>query len=133
MKINSKQYAEVLFDLVKTKKELDLDRAIIKFAQILTDRNEHFLFEKIALEFNLIYQKEYSIINAEIESAESLESETIKVLSEKIKDLSQSQEVLLTEKVDKNLIGGAVIRYGDKILDASLKTRLEKFKESIIA
>lgn len=132
MKINAKQYAEVLFDIVKTKKELDLDRSIIKFAEVLTKRNEQFMLEKISLELSILWNKEFSILNAEIESARPIDAKTIKVLTEKIRGLSEVKEIILTEKVDLKLIGGAVIRYGDKILDASLKTRLDKFKESII-
>lgn len=132
MKISAKQYAEVLFDIVKTKKELDLDRSIIKFAEVLTKRNEQFMLEKISLELSILWNKEFSILNAEIESARPIDAKTIKVLTEKIRGLSEVKEIILTEKVDSKLIGGAVIRYGDKILDASLKTRLDKFKESII-
>ncbi len=132
MKINAKQYAEVLFDIIKTKKELDLDRSIIKFAEVLTKRNEQFMLEKISLELSILWNKEFSILNAEIESARPMDAKTIKVLTEKIRSLSGVKEIILTEKVDPKLIGGAVIRYGDKILDASLKTRLDKFKESII-
>lgn len=132
MKINSQQYAEVLFDIIKTKKELDLDRSVLKFAEILTSRNDQFLLEKIIRDLDVLWLKDNSIVRAEIESARALDPQTLSVLEKKLKNLTKAKELLLTEKVDSRLMGGAVIRYADKILDASLKNRLEKFKESII-
>ena len=35
--------------------------------------------------------------------------------------------------VDKSLIGGIVIRIGDKVVDSSIKTRLENLKRELIA
>jgi F-type H+-transporting ATPase subunit delta len=35
-------------------------------------------------------------------------------------------------KVDKSIIGGLIIRVGNKVLDVSLKHRLEKLRESML-
>ena len=37
-----------------------------------------------------------------------------------------------TKKIDKNILGGVIIRYGDKVVDGSLKTQLEDLKEKLI-
>lgn len=41
------------------------------------------------------------------------------------------QEVLLEEEVDKDLLGGLVVRVGDSVFDGSLKRELERIQESI--
>ncbi|MFH0972492.1 MAG: F0F1 ATP synthase subunit delta, partial [Patescibacteria group bacterium] len=48
----------------------------------------------------------------------------IKLLSCYIIKLSQVSDVFISESIDKNLLGGFVIKYGDKILDASLRKQL---------
>ncbi len=131
MKINSKQYAIALFDLVSKNKNQDLEKVISAFAKLLTERNDHFKLAKILLEFEALWQQEHSIVKIEIESARELTQELSGRLLEKIKKIVKAEEIILLQKINKDIIGGAVIRYNDQILDLSLKTRLRKFKESL--
>jgi F-type H+-transporting ATPase subunit delta len=39
--------------------------------------------------------------------------------------------VNLTEKIDKNLLGGAVVRCGNVVFDGSARTKLQRLKESL--
>jgi len=61
-----------------------------------------------------------------------LDKETGKLLKNYITGLSGAKEVLVSEKTDKNILGGVIIKYGDKVLDGSLKTSLEELKEKMI-
>ncbi len=131
MKINSQQYALALFDLVKDKKGQELEKILANFAQLLTERNDGFKVDKIALEFENLWYKNNLVVRAEIKSARALKPATIKILTEKLTKISGAKELALNEEVDINIIGGAVIKYGDKILDAGLKNRLQKFKEAL--
>lgn len=131
MKINSQQYALALFELVKDKKGQELEKIVINFAKLLTERNDGFKVDKIALEFENLWYKNNLVVRAEIKSARALKPATIKILTEKLTKISGAKELALNEEVDINIIGGAVIKYGDKILDAGLKNRLQKFKEAL--
>jgi F-type H+-transporting ATPase subunit delta len=42
-----------------------------------------------------------------------------------------AKEVQLTSRVDKSLIGGAVIRAGDMVIDGSVRGKLDKLSETI--
>jgi len=42
-----------------------------------------------------------------------------------------AKKVILDEEIDKKLIGGFVLRYNSKVVDASLKTSLEDLKNKI--
>ena len=42
------------------------------------------------------------------------------------------REVRLTTKIDKNLIGGAVIRAGDVVIDGSLRARLDGLTNALV-
>ena len=37
----------------------------------------------------------------------------------------------MKEKQNKNILGGVILKYGDKILDGSLKTKLNSLKEEL--
>src|SRR5690606_15629478 len=43
------------------------------------------------------------------------------------------REVRLTVEVDETLIGGAVIRAGDVVIDGSLRSRLERLSTALVA
>ncbi|MBN2854151.1 ATP synthase F1 subunit delta [Patescibacteria group bacterium] len=131
MKIKSQQYALALFELVKDKKGQELEKIVANFARLLTKRNDSFQADKIALEFENLWYQENSVVRAEIKTARSLAPAVVKDLAEKLKKISGAKELDLSEKVETEVIGGAVIKYGDKILDAGLKNRLQKFKEAL--
>lgn len=40
------------------------------------------------------------------------------------------KNVVMSEKLDKSIMGGIVVDYGDTRMDGSVKTRLEGLKES---
>ena len=42
------------------------------------------------------------------------------------------KKIELTESVDESLIGGVVIRIGDKVLDGSIKGRLDSMRSSLL-
>ncbi len=43
--------------------------------------------------------------------------------------MAEEKQVELTEKIDENIIGGAIIRMGDKQIDASVRTSIHKLKQ----
>ena len=42
------------------------------------------------------------------------------------------REVNLEFEIDKNLLGGAIIRAGDWVVDGSVRAKLEKLKQAVI-
>ena len=40
-------------------------------------------------------------------------------------------KVILNQKIDKTLIGGAVLKIGDKVIDASVKTSLQNLTSTL--
>lgn len=41
------------------------------------------------------------------------------------------KDVQLTERIDPSLLGGMVVRYGDTVLDSSIKTQLETLRKQL--
>ncbi len=132
MKISSKQYALALFDMVKDKKGEDLDKLISKFASIVVSRNDDYKFSQIVSDFETLWYKENSVVIAEIKTARELSQKAGDDILEKLRKITEAKELLVSKSINKDVLGGAVIKYGDRILDISIKNRLDKFKESLI-
>lgn len=132
MKITAKQYAQFFLETVSGKTEEKTKRAIENFAKILIAGGDESKLEKVIAHFIALWNKEKGIVEAEITSARELEKEIVKFLRGYIIRLSGAREVELKQKVDKGILGGVIIKYGDMVADRSLKTRLEELKVKMV-
>ena len=70
-------------------------------------------------------------IEAEVISAFPLSDAQQKVLTESLKK-RLGREVNLVAKVDENLLGGAIVRAGDLVIDGSVSGQLNKFATALM-
>ena len=131
MKITPKQYAVALYESINGDKN-KIKLVLNEFVKVLILNNDIIKAPKIILEFEKIWDKKKGIVTAEIISAGELEKSIIKLLNNYIKKVSEAEQVISRQAVDKNLLGGVVVKYGDKIIDASLRTRLVNLKEEMV-
>lgn len=132
MKITNLQYAQALFDSVKAGNDKDRRAIISSFARFLSSRHDAYRLDRVISEFERLWNKEFGIVKAEANSFYPLDEKMIAVLSDYVKKHSSAKEVVTEFKIDKSILGGVVIKYGDKIFDGSLKARLNRLKERII-
>jgi F-type H+-transporting ATPase subunit delta len=132
MKITARQYALSLSEAVDNKSAREVEAIIKKFIELLAGRNQLGEAEKIIAEFVKIWNDQRGVVEAEVASADGLAKEIVKLLKNYIAELSGAKEVLISEKIDKNILGGVVIKYGDKVLDGSLKMALADLREKLI-
>jgi len=131
MKIKPKQYAISLFESLEGKNKKETEEIIEKFVQVLVENNQASQIEKIISYFSNLWGKENGLVEAEIISSRKLDNKIVKLLNDYIVKLSDAKKVNIEEKVDPGIIGGVVIKYGDKIMDGSLKTEIRDFKRVI--
>ncbi|APS42625.1 ATP synthase delta chain [Weissella jogaejeotgali] len=86
----------------------------------------------IITKYEELVHKAAGIVNAEVQTAVPLSDEQVSRLKEKLAQRYQANEVRLTQSVDENLLGGAIVKANDQILDGSLATKLAAIRQSII-
>lgn len=97
---------------------------------MLQNKREEYLLSSLRY-FEYYYKKENGITTVQLTTAIPLES-TVK---NEIKGIIRSNFNITPEfhdKVDKNIIGGFIIRMDDQQIDSSVATQLDKFKEQLI-
>lgn len=67
-------------------------------------------------------------VTAATEIGDALKAEISDALKERF-----GRDIVLTTKIDESLIGGAVIRAGDVVIDGSLRARLEGLANALVA
>ncbi|MFA6306739.1 MAG: ATP synthase F1 subunit delta [Patescibacteria group bacterium] len=132
MRIKPKQLALSLYESVDGKSPSQVKAVIAKFIELLAEKNMLAKEDKIIAQFIKIWNEKRGIIEAEAAGANKLDKANIKLLENYIIKLSGAKEVLISEKIDKNILGGVIVRYGDKIIDGSLKTQLEELKSKLV-
>jgi F-type H+-transporting ATPase subunit delta len=132
MRAKAKQYAMALFLELKDKEQKDFPPVLDSFFQVLKNDNSISQVEKIIFYFNSLWIKEFSLVEAEIVSANSLEGDIREMVVTYLKKMSKAEGVKIEEKEKKDIIGGLIVKYNDKIIDASLKNKINMLKNSLI-
>ncbi len=132
MKISEKQYALSLYQAIDGKSNDQAKIVIKNFIEILAKNNQFAKIEEIIKQFIKIWNSEKRIIQAEATGVREFSKDVIKNIRSYLLNISKAKEVSLIIKIDKNILGGVIIKYGDKVLDGSLKTRLENLKSQMI-
>ncbi len=131
-KASVKQYAQVLLEITEGQEGAALQKSVSRFAEVLMANNQMANVEKIIKSFQILWNKKVGVIEAELLSARQLDTETLSLLDKHLKKVAKAESIDLTLETDKNIIGGVVIKYGDKIIDASLRSRLRSLREAIL-
>ena len=100
------------------------------FVRVLAENSRITLLPQIADLYEAFKAEQEHSIDAEVISAFALSDDQLNKLAEKLKN-KLSSEVRLSNTVDPELIGGAVIRAGDLVIDSSVKTRLAKLAHAM--
>jgi len=98
--------------------------------RLLSENNRLALLPDIASIYETLRAEAEGEIEAEVVSAFELEDDQrdriAAALSKRL-----NRKVRIVSSVDKDLIGGAIIRAGDLVIDGSLKGRLGKMTQSL--
>lgn len=124
--------------LIKTDKKIKIFKEIFKeqisdvtqeFIILVTKNRREPMLEEIAAEFLEQYKVKKNIVSATVTSAIKLPSEMV----DKIKGIltkSFHAEIELVENVDQRLIGGFVLRIGNKEADLSVLRQLNQLRKN---
>jgi len=106
-----------------------LDTLSKSFINIITNKKREMLLEEIAKRFILVYKQHKGIESAVVTTAIPLDND-LRAAIQAFVEKHGGGQVELTEKVDEKLIGGTVIRMGDKQLDASVLRQINDLKQT---
>lgn len=131
MKTSAKQYAQALWQMTEGKTRNEAKKEVEKLARFLVQKNEIGRLEQIIEHFSRLWDQKRGIVRAEVLSARALDKKILGKISKYVEQAATAEEVIVSTQVDEKLLGGAVIKYQDKIWDGSLKTRLAQLKTKL--
>ena len=125
--------------IIKTKKKIKIIQEIfskrisattLNFIEMITVKKREAFLQTIAESFIMIYKRINQIETVTVTSVNPLEQDYKERLIAEVKKTG-CKKVELIEKTSSDLIGGVIIKYGDKQIDASIKNKINRLKKTL--
>jgi F-type H+-transporting ATPase subunit delta len=101
-----------------------------KFLKLVTSNRRLFAMRDIARAFRALVDQYKGEATAEVTVAERLKDEHVEALRAALKAVS-GKNVDLAIKIDPSIIGGLVVKLGSRMVDSSLRTKLNAIKHAM--
>ena len=108
----------------------DADAELLNFLELLIEKQRMPEIFRIRRQLDELWKHENRRIDVTVTSAVTLEPAVVEKVGEEI-ERQTGQKVDLSSRVDAEILGGIVLQVGNKVLDASIRSRLEKLKKSV--
>ena len=102
----------------------------LNFLELLAERHRLPATFRIRRSFDELWREEHKLLPVEVTSAVELDEALVNSIGERI-ETQTGRRIELTSRVDPDIIGGLVLRVGNKVLDASVHGRLERLRREI--
>jgi len=109
-----------------------LDALTYNFVILICRNKRSDLLPEIIDQFRERVLEEQGIWQGQIFSAQALAPAQIDLISKRIMDLT-GKTVILKAQLDKNLLGGFIVKIKDTIIDLSIKGQLDQLRTKLIA
>jgi F-type H+-transporting ATPase subunit delta len=106
------------------------DPLVVNLARILLRRNRTALGSQIAEAFQELVDEAKGIAHATVTSAVPLSEDDLRSVESRLRELTGGDVVVETE-VDESILGGMVVRIGDRLIDGSTKSKLQALKRQL--
>jgi ATP synthase F1 delta subunit len=103
---------------------------LLNFLELLIEKQRMPEIFRISREFDELWKQENRRIDVTVTSAVELDPAVISRIGEEI-ERQTGDKVDLSSEVDDEILGGIVLQVGNMVLDASIRSRLEKLRKSV--
>jgi F-type H+-transporting ATPase subunit delta len=102
----------------------------VNFLELLVEKGRMPEVFRIRREFDELWKKANRRLDVTVTSAIELDPSVVGKIGEEV-ERQTGEKVELASEVDNEILGGIVLRVGNMVLDASIRTRLEKLRKSV--
>ncbi len=124
--VSDEQSVTILADIAGEKMSQDAQN----FLALLAENNRLLILAEVAVLFEELRAEAEKTMVADVTSSRSLTPEQSQKISDALKQRF-NRDVTLNTSVDESLLGGAIIRAGDLIIDGSALGKLNRLEKAI--
>jgi F-type H+-transporting ATPase subunit delta len=108
----------------------DAEPVMINFLETLIERHRMPAIFRIRDRYEQLWDRDHKLLPVHVTSAVELDESTVKNIGDSIGKQTGNQ-IQLSSDVDPDILGGIVLRVGNFILDASIRSRLEQLRKQV--
>ena len=112
------RYATALYELTK------------RFVGVVAQNRRLFALTAMIKQFQGILAQRRGELTAEVVSAQELSAKQRKTIEDELKK-AMGTKVSVDARVDEDLLGGLVVKIGSRMIDSSIKTKLQQLRLSM--
>lgn len=109
-----------------------VSQPVLNLLQLMVRRGRIEDVSRVAAEFRRLDDQRQGIVHATVTSAAELTHDEIGELTARL-ERSIGGRIALEVEVDPSLLGGLVVRVGDRMIDGSVRGRLERLRNQLLA
>lgn len=109
---------------------LDVSTMVLNLAKLLVTKGRAAEARAVADAFGRLADDHEGIAHAEVTTAVELAPAQLDAIAQQIGQ-SLGKQVRVTGTVDPGIVGGVVVRVGDKLVDGSVRTRLKRLRREL--
>jgi ATP synthase F1 delta subunit len=106
------------------------DEVVRNFLAVLIENHRMPALFRIRRELDAMWREVNKLLPVQVTSAVELDEAVTRQIGEEI-GRQTGRKVELTTNVDPDVLGGIVLRVGNSILDASIRTRLDRLRKQV--
>ena len=107
-----------------------IDEVLLNFFSVLFEKNRFYLIHEIAVYFKKIADEAQGQGLAEIRSATPLDPDQEKRILNRLEKMAGTK-ITVRNIVDTSLIGGVVVKIRNKVIDDSVRTKIQNIKKEL--
>jgi F-type H+-transporting ATPase subunit delta len=98
------------------------------FIRLVASKRRLYFIREMITDYRKLYDTARGVTRAEVTSAAALTDANVASLKDSLRAASGGREVDLDMKVDPSIIGGLIVKLGSRMVDGSLKTKLNAIR-----
>ena len=115
--------ADAKREVIATAFEGRVHALVLRFVDLVIDRKREALFPEIASTWRVLIDERANRQTATVESAVPIDDATLDAMRRALEEAT-GKNITIDQRVDESLLGGVVVKTGDLVMDASLRSKL---------
>lgn len=103
---------------------------LVNFFKILVDKKRSNVIRDVYDDYKIMVDDHKGLVVARVESVIPLEANEIEVLEAKLNEVT-GKTVTVENVINPDIMGGLVVKVGDKVVDGSVKRKLDNMKHEL--
>ena len=110
----------------------DMALSTRNFLKVLSDNGREEILEEVLARYEELVKEHLGRVEVEVTTAVDLSDQERDRISARLEELLEGREVILHTSVNPDLLGGAVFRFGGRMLDSSVRGQLMSLREEML-